>query len=175
MLVATPGMIAPAATATKPAIKAYSMRSWPRVSFQILSFQTRLVIRVIYCSPWRRISSTAMSKLSPEDAMLHRSKHLEIIRNSHRADTSGGLASVVLWLQKHTPQSGAENIAAAPNFRPGESQGRGIQLRRADRREWGFRRGPPRENSRGRPCSHLPPSPTSRLAPSTGAVARGRP
>ncbi len=27
MLVATPGMIAPAATATKPAIKAYSMRS----------------------------------------------------------------------------------------------------------------------------------------------------
>jgi hypothetical protein len=48
MLVATPGMIAPAATATKPAIKAYSMRSWPRVSFQILSFQTRLVIRVIF-------------------------------------------------------------------------------------------------------------------------------
>ena len=47
MLVATPGMIAPAATATKPAIKAYSMRSWPRVSFQILSFQTKLVIRVI--------------------------------------------------------------------------------------------------------------------------------
>jgi len=50
MLVATPGMIAPAATATKPAIKAYSMRSWPRVSFQILSFQTKLVIRVIYFS-----------------------------------------------------------------------------------------------------------------------------
>src|ERR1039458_9723655 len=74
MLVATPGMIAPAATATKPAIKAYSMRSWPRVSFQILSFQTRLVIRVIYCSPWRRIFSTAMSKLSLEDAMLHRSE-----------------------------------------------------------------------------------------------------
>jgi hypothetical protein len=48
MLVATPGMIAPAATATKPAINAYSMRSWPRVSFQILSFQTRLVILVIY-------------------------------------------------------------------------------------------------------------------------------
>jgi hypothetical protein len=82
-----------------------------------------LVIRVIYCSPWRRISCTAMSKLSLEDAMLHRYKHLEIVRNSHRADTSGGLASVVLWLQKHTPQSGAENIAAA-NFRPGESQGR---------------------------------------------------
>ena len=35
MLVATPGMIAPAATATKPAIRAYSMRSWPFVSFQI--------------------------------------------------------------------------------------------------------------------------------------------
>ena len=43
-MVATSGMIAPAATATKPAIKAYSTRSWPRVSFQILSFQTQLVI-----------------------------------------------------------------------------------------------------------------------------------
>ena len=50
MLVATPGMIAPAATATKPAIKAYSMRSWPRVSFQILSFHTKLLIRVMYFS-----------------------------------------------------------------------------------------------------------------------------
>lgn len=59
-----------------------------------------------------------MSKLSLEDAMLHRSKHLEIIRNSHRTDPSRGLASVVLWLQKHTPQSGAENIAAAPTPGP---------------------------------------------------------
>jgi hypothetical protein len=32
MLDATPGMIAPAATDTKPAIKAYSMRSWARES-----------------------------------------------------------------------------------------------------------------------------------------------
>ncbi len=39
MLVATPGMIAPAATATKPAIRAYSMRSWACVSLQIRSFQ----------------------------------------------------------------------------------------------------------------------------------------
>ena len=31
------GMMAPAATATKPAMSAYSMRSWPRVSFQIRS------------------------------------------------------------------------------------------------------------------------------------------
>src|SRR5689334_9354147 len=37
MLLATFGMIAPAATATKPAIRAYSMRSCPRVSFQIRS------------------------------------------------------------------------------------------------------------------------------------------
>jgi hypothetical protein len=44
MLVATPGMMAPAATATKPAIRAYSMRSCPRVSFQILSFQIRFFI-----------------------------------------------------------------------------------------------------------------------------------
>jgi len=39
MLVATPGMIAPAATATNPAIKAYSIRSCPRVSFQMTSFK----------------------------------------------------------------------------------------------------------------------------------------
>ena len=39
MLVETPGMIAPAATATKPAIRAYSMRSWACVSLQIRSFQ----------------------------------------------------------------------------------------------------------------------------------------
>ena len=31
ILVATPGMIAPAATATKPAMSAYSIKSWPRV------------------------------------------------------------------------------------------------------------------------------------------------
>ena len=36
MLLATPGMIAPAATATKPAINAYSMRSCPRLSFSDL-------------------------------------------------------------------------------------------------------------------------------------------
>ena len=47
MLLATPGMMAPAATATNPAIKAYSMRSCPRVSFQMRSFQTKLVIRVM--------------------------------------------------------------------------------------------------------------------------------
>jgi hypothetical protein len=33
MLLATFGMIAPAATATKPAMSAYSIRSCPRVSF----------------------------------------------------------------------------------------------------------------------------------------------
>lgn len=33
-LVDTPGMMAPVATATNPAIRAYSMRSWPLVSRQ---------------------------------------------------------------------------------------------------------------------------------------------
>src|SRR6476646_5282045 len=37
MVVATGGNAAPAATATKPAIRAYSMRSWPRRSLQIPS------------------------------------------------------------------------------------------------------------------------------------------
>ena len=48
MLVATLGMMAPAATATKPAIKAYSIRSCPRVSFQILRTNNLQLIRFIF-------------------------------------------------------------------------------------------------------------------------------
>ena len=48
MLTAMPGMIAPAASATKPAINAYSMRSWPRVSFQIFIFKIKLLVRVTF-------------------------------------------------------------------------------------------------------------------------------
>ena len=44
MLVATPGMMAPADTATKPAINAYSMRSWPFWSFQIFNFRIMFFI-----------------------------------------------------------------------------------------------------------------------------------
>lgn len=51
MLVETPGMIAPAATATKPAISAYSMRSCACVSFQIRSFQTVSTSRFIFPRP----------------------------------------------------------------------------------------------------------------------------
>ena len=39
MLSATPGMTAPAATATNPAMSAYSIRSCPRVSFKDLNFK----------------------------------------------------------------------------------------------------------------------------------------
>ncbi len=35
ILVDTPGIMAPAETATKPAISAYSIRSWPWLSVQI--------------------------------------------------------------------------------------------------------------------------------------------
>ena len=42
--VATFGMMAPAATATKPAINEYSMRSWPFVSFKICNFSMRFFI-----------------------------------------------------------------------------------------------------------------------------------
>ncbi len=42
MLVATTGIIAAAKIATKLAINAYSMRSWPCVAPKILSFHTRL-------------------------------------------------------------------------------------------------------------------------------------
>jgi hypothetical protein len=45
ILLAILGMIVPAAIATKPAIRAYSTRSWPRVSVQILNFQSRFMIR----------------------------------------------------------------------------------------------------------------------------------
>jgi hypothetical protein len=50
MLLDTPGMIAPAATATKPAISAYSIKSWPRSSFKILN-----IIRFIPFSPCKEI------------------------------------------------------------------------------------------------------------------------
>src|SRR5579872_2607807 len=82
MLVATPGMIAPAATATKPAINAYSMRSWPRVSFQILSFQTRLVIRVMYISFPPTACFAAIGKLSPEAGTTKSEKALRTDLNS---------------------------------------------------------------------------------------------
>ena len=52
MLVATPGMIAPAATATKPAIKAYSIRSWACVSLQIRSFQMIFISGFIGSPPF---------------------------------------------------------------------------------------------------------------------------
>ena len=42
MLLATPGMMAPAATATKPAIRAYSMRSWAWVSRNDLSLKLKI-------------------------------------------------------------------------------------------------------------------------------------
>ena len=44
MLVDTPGMMAPADTATKPAINAYSMRSWPWVSLHSLSLYRRVIM-----------------------------------------------------------------------------------------------------------------------------------
>jgi hypothetical protein len=48
MLVATPGMIAPAETATKPAIKAYSMRSCAFLSLSDSRiFQRRVVAKVM--------------------------------------------------------------------------------------------------------------------------------
>ena len=47
MLVAMPGMMAPAATATKPAIRAYSIKSWPRLSDQIFNFTIAFKIAVI--------------------------------------------------------------------------------------------------------------------------------
>ena len=48
MLDATPGIMAPAATATKPAIKAYSMRSWAWVFFHTASlYKTVMVHRIV--------------------------------------------------------------------------------------------------------------------------------
>ena len=44
MLDATPGITAPAATATKPAISAYSIRSCPRVSFSAFNLENRFFI-----------------------------------------------------------------------------------------------------------------------------------
>jgi hypothetical protein len=43
MLTEMPGTMAPAATATKPAMSAYSMRSWPWISVQTRAFKMRLL------------------------------------------------------------------------------------------------------------------------------------
>jgi hypothetical protein len=48
MLRDIPGMIDPAAIATKPAIRAYSTKSWPWVSFQMVSFQNKFMIRFTF-------------------------------------------------------------------------------------------------------------------------------
>jgi hypothetical protein len=44
MLVETPGMMAPAVTATKPAINAYSIRSWPQVSRKLRNKRSTLTV-----------------------------------------------------------------------------------------------------------------------------------
>jgi hypothetical protein len=51
MLVDTPGITAPAATATNPAMRAYSIKSWPWLSVQILNFHIRLKIVLICFLP----------------------------------------------------------------------------------------------------------------------------
>src|SRR5580704_7207253 len=51
MLVETPGMMAPATTATKPAIRAYSMRSCPRRSRQARIRAVKVRLLVIFISP----------------------------------------------------------------------------------------------------------------------------
>jgi hypothetical protein len=48
MLLETPGMIAPAVTATNPAIKAYSMRSCPRRSRQARIKEIKALVPIIY-------------------------------------------------------------------------------------------------------------------------------
>src|SRR5277367_5176775 len=85
MLEDTPGMIAPAATATKPAISAYSIRSWPRVSLHTFSFNTKLVICVIVSPPNAKESSVAIGKLSPEHGTLNQGNSLRTHLNSPRS------------------------------------------------------------------------------------------
>jgi hypothetical protein len=60
MLVATPGMIAPAETATNPAISAYSIKSCPWLSAQILSCHIRPITLFI-----RLLQYKLSIKLSP--------------------------------------------------------------------------------------------------------------
>jgi hypothetical protein len=53
------------------------MRSCPRVSFQILSFQTRLVIRVIFLSSLLIGTFVPGAKLSPRDGTRNERKPLD--------------------------------------------------------------------------------------------------
>ena len=63
MLVDTPGRMAPAATATKPAIRAYSIMSWARVSFQIMRFHNSRFKRFIVASRGERSASAVRSSM----------------------------------------------------------------------------------------------------------------
>ncbi len=49
ILVATPGMIAPAASATNPAISAYSMRSCPVLSHQSRWMEAVRTLDIVIC------------------------------------------------------------------------------------------------------------------------------
>jgi hypothetical protein len=69
MLCDTPGMMAPAATATKPAIRAYSIRSCPRVSRSMTSFlknRDKYVIKILCV---RRDLSTLDGTPYPENGL----------------------------------------------------------------------------------------------------------
>src|SRR5437879_13442388 len=62
MLLAIWGIGAPAAPATKPAIIAYSIRSWPCLSFQIFRVKTALVnFFMIPLSSWTNYNGTSPS------------------------------------------------------------------------------------------------------------------
>src|SRR5579872_3616295 len=60
-------MTAPAATATKPAINAYSIRSWPRVSFKAFSFNIKFLIASSPPNFYRHILS-----------LIHNNSHIDL-------------------------------------------------------------------------------------------------
>jgi len=100
---ATPGMIAPAATATKPAIRAYSMRSWPLVSCQSLNFQAEFVIifKLSFLASFlRKVMVFRLSKIVVEEEPENR---LVVLKLEGFTASLKALSSPVLRLKLLTP------------------------------------------------------------------------
>src|ERR1700676_2680228 len=88
MLDATPGITAPAATATKPAIKAYSMRSCPRVSLIAFSFKRKFfMLSPSFLSLTSRQFPAAETKLSSDRLSKNQALGLRWTKkSSHECD-----------------------------------------------------------------------------------------
>jgi len=80
MLSATPGIAAPAATATKPPIKAYSIRSWPGLSRRAGKINILVCIFSLLCPGLRALRLSVPATNRPKERFGWRPLRLKEIR-----------------------------------------------------------------------------------------------